>query len=34
MRLSELAAAAGQLSDRLSMRHFAHTQLDSHALAT
>ena len=33
-RLQELALAAGQFSDRLSMRHFSHTSLDSQALAT
>jgi uncharacterized circularly permuted ATP-grasp superfamily protein/uncharacterized alpha-E superfamily protein len=33
-RLQQLALAAGQLSDRLSMRHFSHTSLDSQALAT
>jgi uncharacterized alpha-E superfamily protein len=33
-RLQELAGAAGQFSDRLSMRHFSHTSLDSQALAT
>jgi uncharacterized alpha-E superfamily protein len=33
-RLQQLASAAGQFSDRLSMRHFSHTSLDSQALAT
>ena len=33
-RLRTLAAAAGALSDRLSMRHFAHISLNSQALAT
>ncbi|HTY93885.1 MAG TPA: circularly permuted type 2 ATP-grasp protein [Steroidobacteraceae bacterium] len=33
-RLQRLANAAGALSDRLSMRHFSHTSLDSQALAT
>jgi uncharacterized circularly permuted ATP-grasp superfamily protein/uncharacterized alpha-E superfamily protein len=33
-RLRALATAAGALSDRLSMRHFAHISLDSQALAT
>jgi uncharacterized circularly permuted ATP-grasp superfamily protein/uncharacterized alpha-E superfamily protein len=33
-RLRTLATAAGALSDRLSMRHFAHISLDSQALAT
>jgi len=33
-RLQQLAAAAGQFSDRLSMRHFSHTSRDSQALAT
>ena len=33
-RLRNLAAAAGALSDRLSMRHFAHISLNSQALAT
>ena len=33
-RLQQLAVAAGQFSDRLSMRHFSHTSLDSQALAT
>lgn len=33
-RLQALAAAAGRLSDRLSLRHFAHISLDSQALAT
>ena len=33
-RLQELALAGGQFSDRLSMRHFSHTSLDSQALAT
>ena len=33
-RLRELAFAAGQLSDRLSMRHFSHTGADVRALAT
>jgi len=32
-RLQALGAAAAQLSDRLSMRHFAHSRLDLHALA-
>jgi uncharacterized alpha-E superfamily protein len=32
-RLRTLATAAGALSDRLSMRHFAHISLDSQALA-
>jgi hypothetical protein len=29
-----LALAAGQLSDRVSMRHFSHTGVDARALAT
>jgi uncharacterized circularly permuted ATP-grasp superfamily protein/uncharacterized alpha-E superfamily protein len=33
-RLQQLANAAGQVSDRLSMRHFSHTSLDSQALST
>jgi uncharacterized alpha-E superfamily protein len=33
-RLRGLATAAGTLSDRISMRHFAHISLDSQALAT
>ncbi|HEX3838048.1 MAG TPA: circularly permuted type 2 ATP-grasp protein [Steroidobacteraceae bacterium] len=33
-RLQKLAAAAGRFSDRLSMRQFSHTSLDSHALAS
>jgi uncharacterized alpha-E superfamily protein len=33
-RLRIVAAAAGTLSDRLSMRHFAHISLNSQALAT
>jgi uncharacterized circularly permuted ATP-grasp superfamily protein/uncharacterized alpha-E superfamily protein len=33
-RLQQLAIAAGQFSDRLSMRYFSHTSLDSQALAT
>ncbi|HTY48620.1 MAG TPA: circularly permuted type 2 ATP-grasp protein [Steroidobacteraceae bacterium] len=33
-RLMGLAAAAGALSDRLSMRHFSHTDLGAQALAT
>ena len=33
-QLHSLAAAAGALSDRLSMRHFAHISLNSQALAT
>jgi uncharacterized circularly permuted ATP-grasp superfamily protein/uncharacterized alpha-E superfamily protein len=33
-RLQQLAAAAAQFSDRLSMRHFSHTSLDSQAVAT
>jgi uncharacterized alpha-E superfamily protein len=32
-RLRALAASAGKLSDRLSMRHFSHISLDSQALA-
>ncbi len=32
-RLQQLAGAAGQVSDRLSMRHFSHTSLDSQALS-
>jgi uncharacterized alpha-E superfamily protein len=32
--LVELSAAAGRLSDRLSMRHFSHTGDAAHALAT
>jgi len=32
--VTALSGAAAQLSDRLSIRHFAHSQLDSHALAT
>ena len=34
MRLQGLAAAAGALSDRISLRHFSHISLDSQALAT
>ena len=33
-QLASLSAAAAQLSDRLSMRHFAHSQLHAHALAS
>ena len=33
-RLHALGAAAAQLSDRISMRHFSHTGLDAQALAT
>src|ERR1700733_15379644 len=33
-RLQQLASAAGRFSDQLSMRHFSHSGLDSHALAT
>jgi uncharacterized alpha-E superfamily protein len=33
-RLRALAAAASALSDRLSLRHFSHTELRSRALAT
>jgi uncharacterized circularly permuted ATP-grasp superfamily protein/uncharacterized alpha-E superfamily protein len=33
-KLRSLSAAAGALSDRLSMRHFAHISLNSQALAT
>jgi uncharacterized circularly permuted ATP-grasp superfamily protein/uncharacterized alpha-E superfamily protein len=33
-RLRAVAAAAGSLSDRLSLRHFAHISLNSQALAT
>ncbi|MET0659931.1 MAG: circularly permuted type 2 ATP-grasp protein [Steroidobacteraceae bacterium] len=33
-RLQTLSGAAGELSDRLSMRYFSHTGLDSYALAT
>jgi uncharacterized circularly permuted ATP-grasp superfamily protein/uncharacterized alpha-E superfamily protein len=33
-RLQKLATAAGQFSERLSMRQFSHTSLDSQALAT
>jgi uncharacterized alpha-E superfamily protein len=33
-RLRSLSAAAGALSDRLSMRHFAHISLNSQAIAT
>jgi uncharacterized circularly permuted ATP-grasp superfamily protein/uncharacterized alpha-E superfamily protein len=33
-RLRALSAAAGQLSDRLSLRHFSHISLDAQALAT
>jgi uncharacterized alpha-E superfamily protein len=33
-RLRALSAAAGQLSDRLSLRHFSHISLDSQSLAT
>ena len=33
-RLRSVATAAGALSDRLSMRHFAHISLNSQALAT
>jgi uncharacterized alpha-E superfamily protein len=32
-RLRGVATAAGRLSDRLSLRHFAHISLDSQALA-
>jgi hypothetical protein len=34
VRLQAVAASAGTLSDRLSMRHFAHISLNSQALAT
>lgn len=34
VRLRAVAAAAGTLSDRLSLRHFAHISLNSQALAT
>jgi uncharacterized alpha-E superfamily protein len=34
VRLRAVAAAAGKLSDRLSVRHFAHISLNSQALAT
>ena len=34
VRLRSVAAAAGALSDRLSLRHFAHISLNSQALAT
>jgi uncharacterized alpha-E superfamily protein len=34
VRLRAVAASAGMLSDRLSMRHFAHISLNSQALAT
>ncbi|MEP7245527.1 MAG: alpha-E domain-containing protein, partial [Gammaproteobacteria bacterium] len=33
-RLKDLASSAGQLSDRLSMRHFSHTGANARALAT
>jgi uncharacterized circularly permuted ATP-grasp superfamily protein/uncharacterized alpha-E superfamily protein len=33
-RLRSVSAAAGQLSDRLSLRHFSHISLDAQALAT
>jgi uncharacterized alpha-E superfamily protein len=33
-RLRALSWAAGQLSDRLSLRHFSHITLDAQALAT
>ncbi len=33
VRLRAVAASAGKLSDRLSLRHFAHISLDSQALA-
>ena len=33
-RLRALARSAGELSDRLSLRHFAHISFDSHAIAT
>jgi uncharacterized circularly permuted ATP-grasp superfamily protein/uncharacterized alpha-E superfamily protein len=33
-RLRALGTAAGQLSDRLSLRHFSHISLDAQALAT
>jgi uncharacterized alpha-E superfamily protein len=33
-RLRALSWAAGQLSDRLSLRHFSHIALDAQALAT
>ena len=33
-RLRAVAVSAGTLSDRLSMRHFAHISLNSQALAT
>jgi uncharacterized circularly permuted ATP-grasp superfamily protein/uncharacterized alpha-E superfamily protein len=33
-RLRALGVAAGQLSDRLSLRHFSHISLDAQALAT
>jgi uncharacterized alpha-E superfamily protein len=34
VKLRAIAAAAGALSDRLSMRHFAHISLNTQALAT
>jgi uncharacterized alpha-E superfamily protein len=34
VKLRAIAAAAGGLSDRLSMRHFAHISLNTQALAT
>src|SRR5262249_22442210 len=33
-QLRQLGANAGQLSDRLSMRHFSHTGADARAIAT
>lgn len=33
-RLRTLSASAGELSDRLSLRHFSHIGFDAHALAT
>ena len=33
-QLRAVAAGAGELSDRLSLRHFSHVSFDSHALAT
>jgi uncharacterized circularly permuted ATP-grasp superfamily protein/uncharacterized alpha-E superfamily protein len=33
-KLRALGASAGELSDRLSLRHFSHTSVDAHALAT
>ena len=34
IRLKTLSSAAGQLSDRLSLRYFSHVGAEAHALAT